>query len=54
MMVILTTALSIAAVFSVLKMQDDDCYLWLLLPVIVTVGLSYTIVRVVAKESFNP
>ena len=54
MMVILTTALSIAAVFSVLKMQNEDFLLWLLLPVIVTIGLSYTIVRIVAKESFNP
>lgn len=54
MMVILTTALSIAAVFSILKLQNEDCYLWLLLPVIVTVGLSFVIVRVVAKESFNP
>ena len=54
MMVILTTALSIAVVFSILRMSQSDYLYWLILPAVVSISLSVLIVRVVAKESFEP
>lgn len=54
MMVILTTVLSVAVVFSILRMSLCNCFYWLILPAVVTITLSVLIVRVVAKESFKP
>lgn len=54
MLVILTTVLSIAIVFSILGMSQSVCYYWLILPAVVSIFLSVLIVRVVAKESFKP
>lgn len=54
MMVILSTVLSVAVVFSILRMSHCDCFYWLILPAVFTITLSVVIVRVVAKESFKP
>ncbi len=53
MIVILTTALSCAVVYSVLRMCLCDCYYWLLLAAIVTLSISYIMVKIVAKETFK-
>lgn len=54
MIVILTTALSCAALFSVTKMSLNDCCYWLIAPAVFTIALSVLIISIVARESFKP
>lgn len=54
MMVILTTMLSIAVVYSILRLLHNVYFCWLIIPAVVTILFSVLIVRVVAKESFRP
>lgn len=53
MLVILSIALSCASGFSLLRINQNDCYYWLTLPAFVTLMISILIVFKVAKENFK-
>lgn len=53
MIVILTTVLSVAVVYSIMRMLQSDNFSWLFLATAFTISLSILIIRVVAKESFQ-